>query len=282
MLGTKGESDSNTFRPLFAIEIAEFCREELDFSCIYIFWLPRDEGGSNLHDMETTSTALEVGKVIGGLIGCFFFLAIPAFFVFSLVMAITKKSRNWTIATVIMGTLGFLLLAGVFGVGLYTGWQKAQEERVARDFNTSDGLAVVTGGSGWTNLDLDAEDATLSIGNLFAEEYLIVISEEKSAFDSDFGVKDFADVAVEQTVNLLEGAIVKEPIATTVNGLPGYVREISGEIEGIDITYFNTYVEGRTHFHQILTWTLTRKKGKALPKLQAAAESFRELPPIVP
>lgn len=232
--------------------------------------------------METTSTALEVGKVLGGLVGCFFFLAIPAFFIFSLVMAITKKSRGWTIATVIMGAVGFLLLAGVIGVGIFTGWQKAKEERVARDFNTSDGLAVVSGAVGWKNLDLDAEAATLSIGNLFAEEYLIVISEEKTAFDSDFSVEDFANVAAEQTIDLLEGAIVNEPIATTVNGMPGYEREFSGEIEGIPITYFNTYVEGRTHYHQILTWTLTKKKAKAMPKLQAAAESFRELPPIVP
>jgi hypothetical protein len=227
--------------------------------------------------MEPTSTAFEVGKAVGGLIACFLFVAIPVFFIVSLILAITRKSRAWTIATVITGTLGLLFIVGSLAFGFYSGFQAVKEGRKAGEFTTSDGLAMITGAAGWRILELNSEDATLSVGNLFAEEYLIVISEAKSIFEPGFGLTDFAEVASEQTIDSIEGAIVTELVAKTVNGMPAFEREISGEIEGIDITYFNTYLEGGSHFHQVLTWTLTKRKEKTMPNLKAAAASFREV-----
>ncbi len=119
--------------------------------------------------------------------------------------------------------------------------------------------------------------ATLQIGNLFDEEYLIVISDVKGELGEDFGLQDFAEIASEQTADAVEDGESGDLVEMEFGGLPGYRREVRGTIEGNDISYFLGNVEGKERFYQIMAWTLTDRKAKVFPRLEPAAATFTEL-----
>lgn len=227
--------------------------------------------------MESSSSAYEIVKVIGGMLGCVLLIVVPALFLFTLIMALTRKTKGWVAGAIITGLISFLIVGVVIFLSVRSGLKAVKEQQEAQIFSTSDGRVTVAGAPGWRVLDLDSADASMSIGNLFAEEYLIVISELKSDFDADFGIRDFAEIASQQTIDSVENAVAGELVESMVQGLPAYQQEVSGVIEGTDVSYFNTYIEGREHFYQVLAWTLTDRKEKIFPTLRAAANSFTEL-----
>lgn len=225
--------------------------------------------------METTQ-AYEMGKIIGMMLSCVLFLLIPAAFIFTLIMALTRKTKGWIIAAVASGLIGLLLIGGVLLSGVYLGIKATEANREAVVFASSDGLYEVTGAPGWRVLELESSDATLEIGNLVGEEYLIVISDLKAELGADFTLREFAETASEQTAASLTEGDSGELIETTVGGRPAYQRELRGIIEGNDISYFLSYVEGKAHFYQIMAWTLTDRKATVFPRLEAAAATFSE------
>jgi hypothetical protein len=224
-----------------------------------------------------TSAAYEMGKIIGMMVSCVLFLLIPATFIFTLVMALTRKTKGWIIGAVVSGLIGLLFIGGTLGVGFYTGFKAAKASREAQVFTSTDGLYSLTGAPGWRVLDLEAPDATLQVGNLFAEEYLIVIPDARAELGEDFLLQEFAEIASGQTLESVGEGEAGDLVEVEVGGLPGYRREVRGIIEGNDISYHLTYLEGKDHFYQIMAWTLTEKKATVFPKLEAAAASFSEI-----
>lgn len=224
-----------------------------------------------------TSAAYEMGKIIGMMVSCVLFLLIPATFIFTLVMALTRKTKGWIIGAVVSGLIGLLFIGGTLGVGFYSGYKAGKARREAQVFTSTDGLYSLTGAPGWRVLDLEAPDATLQVGNLFAEEYLIVIPDTRAELGEDFLLQEFAEIASGQTLESVGEGEAGDLVEVEVGGQPGYRREVRGVIEGNDISYHLTYLEGKDHFYQIMAWTLTDKKATVFPKLEAAAESFSEI-----
>ena len=222
------------------------------------------------------SSAYDVGYAFGAVIGCFLAILVPALFIFALIMAIVRKSRGWTIVTVILGVLGlgFLGVAAYFGVRQAA--ESAAEAKVPREFVSSDNLVAVTGPGSWTEQDLGSDVAGLQLANLFAEEYLIVISELKSDFPEEFDLEEFVDVASSGIIDSVTEADFSEMEPLAVGGCEGFQHELNGSIDGIRISYVNSFLEGKEHFHQILAWTLEERKERVLPILKEASLTFRE------
>jgi hypothetical protein len=223
-----------------------------------------------------TSSAYETGKIIGMMLGCVLALLIPAAFIFTLVMALTRKTKGWIIGAVVSGLIGLLVIVGVVFSGIFAGIKAAKASREAQVFTSSDGLYAITGAPGWRVLELKSADATLQVGNLIAEEYLIVIPDAKAELGEEFGLQEFAEAASEQTAASVENGESGELVALEIGGRPAYRRGLRGVIEGNDISYSLTYIEGKDHFYQIMAWTLTDRKATVFPRLEAAAGTFTE------
>lgn len=223
------------------------------------------------------SSAYETGKIIVTMLGCVLALVIPAAFIFTLVMALTRKTKGWIIGAVVSGVIGLLVIGGIVFSGIFAGIKAAKANREAQVFSSTDGLYVITGAPGWRVLDLESTDATLQIGNLFDEEYLIVIPDVKAELGEDFGLREFAEVASDQTADSVENGEAGDLVGAEIGSRPGYRREVRGIIAGNDISYSLSYVEGRDHFYQIMAWTLTDRKAKVFPRLEAAAATFLDL-----
>jgi len=222
------------------------------------------------------------GPQILVIFGCCVGLIFPAVFLFTLIMALTRKSKGWMIAAVVSGVLALLALIGGVVFGVITGTKAAKEQAMPRAFSTSDGLATVMGASGWRELNLQVGSSTLGIGNELAEEYLLIISEPKTDFPEGFSLNEFAEAAAGQTKDNLEGASAGEMTELTITGRSAFRQELTGSVDGLAIFYLNSYVDGRDHFHQVMTWTLLEKRDASRATLGAAADSFREIETVVP
>ncbi len=226
--------------------------------------------------MDSQSSAYEIGKVIGGLFGCFLAFLIPALFLFFLIMALTRKTRVMTLWAVVTGVLSLVMILGLIVFGARKAAEVVEESGESRVFGSSDGLVELTGVPGWRELDLDAEDATLRIGNLFSGEFLIIIPELKADFENGTELLDFAEMASDQVITVVEEAKASEFVALTIQGQSAYEQEVTGTIEGSDLVYLNTYIEGEDHFYQVMAWTLRERRDSALPRLRSATASFAE------
>lgn len=230
--------------------------------------------------METTSQAQEIGTAIGAMLGCVFFLLVPASFVFFLIMACIRKTRGWVIATIVCGAILILGIGGVVVSGVMTGYQAARE--VARSgslFPTRDGLAEITGAPGWAELELGSEDATLMLGSPTAEEYLMVLSEATLDFPEGYTLNDFAELASNAIIDTATNPSASELTPVDIGGLVALSHEVTGTVSDIEVIYNNTFIQGQAHFHQIISWTLPEYKAQGLPHLREATLSFREKSP---
>lgn len=145
-------------------------------------------------------------------------------------------------------------------------------------FTASDGQSQITGPTSWRDLtDLNA-NAELHVGNKIQEQYLIVLTEDKSTAN----VKDLAEYAGlvrDGFTTNFPNAKVSEPRDLTINGLPAKQYQVRATVTDVAITYWFTAVEGQNNFFQIVAWTLQEGEAKNRDVMEQATESFQELAP---
>jgi len=230
--------------------------------------------------MESTSQAQEIGTAIGAMLGCVFFLLVPVSFVFFLVMACVRKTRGWVIATVVCGIVLILGIGGVLVTGVLTGYQSAKSAGFeASRFPTRDGLAEIIGAPGWQEIELGSEDASLMLGSTTAEEYLMVLSEATTDFPEGYTLAEFAELASQAIIDAATNPTATELAPVQIGDLPAFSHEVTGTVSEIEVIYHNTFIQGESHFHQIISWTLPNHKAQGLTHLRVASSSFREMSP---
>lgn len=231
--------------------------------------------------METTSQAQQIGAAVGAMLGCVLLLLVPACFVFFLVMASVRKTRGWVIATVVCGAIMVLKIGGIPVSGFLPSYQGAKEVvRTGSLFPTRDGLAEITGAPGWAELELGSEDASLMLGNPIAEEYMMVFAEAIADAPEGYTLTDFAELSSGAIVDAATNPIATELAPVEIGGLAALSHEVSGTVSGIEVIYHNTFIQGQSHFYQIISWTLPDYKSQGLPHLREASLSFQERSPV--
>lgn len=213
---------------------------------------------------------------------CAAFLIVPPVFIFALVMALVKKTRAWIVTTVLSGIVGLLLVIGGIAAAVGMGIAEAKKQALPKDFSTESGVATVTGASGWSVLDIGSEDADLGIGNIFSEQYLIVLAEPKADFPEGYDLAAFAELAYGQFSQTLADVEAGDPVEVSHHSLPRLRRELRAASEGIRIYYLIDYAEGRDHYYQVMSWTLEDRRLKGKPVLESALNTFRESAAVPP
>jgi uncharacterized RDD family membrane protein YckC len=166
----------------------------------------------------------------------------------------------------------FLVAATFFTFGLYT---LIQSEGQTHTY-VSQNRFQVTAPSGWSeNGDLNS-DADISIESLFLEKYVIVFSESKDDFDSEFTFEDYRAFNEEQELDLL-GKVTSEFKKLQINGYDAYQCFLQGTPEGTEVTFIYTLLETPTHYHKIIAWTLSDKYDRYKEELMEVVHSFREI-----
>ncbi|MBC6446958.1 hypothetical protein [Actinokineospora xionganensis] len=150
----------------------------------------------------------------------------------------------------------------------------ADLDRATKTVTAEDGRSAMTVPERWVELpeEYRLPGSVLALGQVFQERYLMVISDDKADF------KDFADYEETAEISLTElsGAVVGQPVDTTLGGHPAVRYEIHGSFEDMAVVYWCTVVEGERAYHQILTWTLADRRAASEPALRDVVNTFRE------
>ena len=178
-----------------------------------------------------------------------------------------------------LAVLGLSTLVGLVGVTIPTTQSLAQTGSTRQNYaySTDNGSRLSVPGRWEERGDLNAE-ANLQVADLRAEEYLIVISEPKSDFPGNWTFRNHADVTRQLLLdNLGTAASVSSPSQLTINGRQAVQYEIRAEIQGLQVVYLHTTVDGANTYHQLLAWTLANRYPNNQSVLQTAIGSFQEV-----
>ena len=226
--------------------------------------------------MDAASSGGDLEIALVSLFGCFLMIALPIIFIFLLVMAIVRKSRGWTIGAIIAGIVTVAGIVALIGYASKRTAMEIKERELPKEFVSADKLVKVTADGHWRELELGSEDASLQIGNLFQERYLMVLSELKIDFEEGFTLENYRKVILEQMEEIVQGAEFAEAQPMMIGGKQAIRTDLEGEIDGTGLAYAVFFIEGVDHFHQILTWTLRDRKDEIIPELVRVAETFEE------
>ncbi|MCR2804152.1 RDD family protein [Paenibacillus soyae] len=140
-------------------------------------------------------------------------------------------------------------------------------------FLSLDGKFQVTADDSWSLQDDLHDEADLSIGNMFAEKYMVVLTQPKSDFDADFTLDDFSGQVVNSFAEGRALPIVPYPFD---GGM--YKSEQFTFVENVDgysVTYLVTSIETEEHYHQVIVWTLAEKYERLKQELTELIASFQ-------
>lgn len=223
-----------------------------------------------------------VGAELLAVFGCCVGLLFPAFFLFFLIMALTRKSKGWIIAAVVSGIITLLTFIGGIVFAVTTGVKESEKQAEPRSFTTSDGVATVIGAPQWRQLTIGSAGTSLGIGNQVLKQYLVVTTKPRRDFTEGYTLAEFAAAASEQELSILASKQVTDFSELTVGGMKALRQEARGSADGIGLFYLNTYLESPSHFHQVMIWTPEEDEDPYRAILEKVADSFREVGLQVP
>lgn len=229
---------------------------------------------------DPSSAAYKAGQLVGTIIGFVVMIGIPVLFILSLVKLITTKNKAWIIGLVLSG-IAFILIICVFAVGAYMGYKNTKGQSLTETSSGTKKIVKVPDTklslgipSHWKKIDDLNEAASLSMGNLFREEYLIVIAETKADFDGS--LTDYSDLTVTAMIDSIDNSTFTEPVSLSINGLPAIQREFSGSVDRTKIAYSHTSIEGSENYYQIIGWTIPSRKTTAFKVIGDVVNSAKE------
>ena len=132
------------------------------------------------------------------------------------------------------------------------------------------------------------EGASLQYMNTVKEFYVIVLEESradvhKAISDNDLtstyslNLKGYADLLCDGMESKMENFKKTKITDTTINNLPAKLTTITGKVSDIDIFYSLAMIQGKTHYYQILSWTLANRANTHKGDMTKIFLSFKEL-----
>jgi hypothetical protein len=184
-----------------------------------------------------------------------------------------RSFRWWILGAVLVGGLVSLFACAIIGFGALALLGEEVEPTV---ITASDRQSQITVPTDWRSQEDLHDEAEIQAGNLRQEQYMIVLTENKSDF-VDTDLERYGEIVSEALVENTETDKLPETKSMTVNGRPAIQYKISGTVDNVKVVYWLTAVEGSKNYYQVLAWTLASKAEQNEPILQKVTESFQEL-----
>lgn len=143
-----------------------------------------------------------------------------------------------------------------------------------KQFVSVDGRLEMTVPKSWKPEEL-AEGASVELASLFTEAYLMVYTEPKITLPNH-DLSSFGNAVRDVILGNLENSKARYLGSTAVQKLPALNYRIDGVIDGINMIYLVSVVEGKDNFYQIISWSLDTHFSRNENDLKDAIASFRE------
>ncbi|CAN5222388.1 hypothetical protein BH20ACI1_BH20ACI1_24640 [soil metagenome] len=143
--------------------------------------------------------------------------------------------------------------------------------------NSTDNISQITVPGSWKKRTDLHEEAVIQAGNPFAEQYMVIIRDDRTDFGKNFTLDTITEIARDNFTKAATETSLTDPIPVTINGYSAKQFETSGEVENIKIKYLYAIVETPNSFYQILTWTLNSKFDENKSTFLEVINSFKEI-----
>jgi hypothetical protein len=227
-------------------------------------------------------------------------LMVPVACIACFITACIRRTAVWWILSGVCALITVLSIIPVIFIGARA-WKKgsdraaavmeereAMEERQAmeevsgtKEVTCKNNLVSLSIPQGWTDLttQIGNEDASLSYGDMAAEQYVIVITETRQEIINVFGEEDpfekMHGLLVPNLASSLENPVT-QPVETLSH--PGAINAVRTRIQGVtggmNLTYVYYIFETRDHFHQLILWTISPDLETVVPTFEEVASSF--------
>jgi len=170
----------------------------------------------------------------------------------------------------------FFLLSLIAGTGC--NFSNNQNRNTAgQTIISEDSLFSVTIPKGWTQVADHSlnDDADLQAQKLFGDQYFVAIIEAKA--DLDYTFDEWMKKVMNRYLASMDNPSVTEGKDVLIDGQPAKQYEITMTKSRVRLTLLATYVNGKTHFAQILAWTLASKFQSSVDNLDAITHSITGL-----
>ena len=191
------------------------------------------------------------------------------------------RGEGLALAGLILGYVGIVVNLILIPTVIVPAAKKAWTERFdnrSTGFNkeivSADGKERILVPSSWKSLPELNEGASVAAGNKFQEEYLIVLSENKTDL-ADLDLEKHHQFTRNETVGNLKDGSATPAVPLTIDGHPALQDEISGTADNVKIVFLHTTVDRGEYIHQILAWTLKSRWESKKARLQEVTRSFR-------
>jgi hypothetical protein len=142
--------------------------------------------------------------------------------------------------------------------------------------DSADGVSQLTVPDGWHTAENLNNSATIQASYPAQNLYGIVITDIKANMTDSVTLATYARDRLGKLTESLTNITITGPQAITVNGKPGLMYEVHGEISNLKAAYLFAVVETDLHFHQIGVWTLETEFAAKRSTMLGVVESLRE------
>ncbi len=199
-----------------------------------------------------------------------------------------RSGKSVFVILAIIGFIVFFGIAALIGGGVYlVNKVRSDSDTLKTVRGTEQGCACsLQVPSNWTDLPAGDRnlDATIQQANLFGERYVMVISDKKSEVEEIFGWQGASDEEMLQKFTDLTLGAVEETFDVRrisnrklkVNGRPAIQHKFRASVDGIEVVFWTTYIDGSLHLYQVQAWTIASMEAQNEAGLLEVADSFKE------
>ena len=223
--------------------------------------------------------------ILGIIVGIVILIGAAATIIVPIVLAVRRKSVLWGVIAV----LAAIFVTAILSAGAYQAYRTLLpgiREKLAalKPVATPDGKFTFMAPGDWTPQKalLTSKDVSFGIGHLRREQYLTLIAESREGFGGS--LTQYMETVTAMVAQAGAAPAEAAPQAIAAGPLRGLQRRLARRMEKNSISYLLTVYETKSHFCQLLQWTLTDRAEPSFPVFEKVALSFRaeEGPPDQP
>lgn len=146
---------------------------------------------------------------------------------------------------------------------------------LAQTIYSDDGISELSAPAGWTTRPDFSPGATIRIAEDSGAAFLIVNSYLPGEIEAT-PISEFSRSYMQGLSTVLGNSRINGEGALEVNGTPAYRFVITGDVDGIALTYVSTVISGRAAMHHLVGWVAASDYGGESNVLNKMIASFRE------
>lgn len=197
-------------------------------------------------------------------------------FIVAIIKAFTKQTTGWIITAVVSAVVALIGLFGSISLAAKAVTKLAKEKKEEGERRkrvaSADGKFRLEVPGNWKEMPGLNEAASISAGNEFKEQYVMVIENPKTDFEGTLA--EFEDAVSGMVIGNLEKAESGDPEKASIGKFPAIRRRFTGVADNIRVVYHSAAVETKTGFYQILTWTTPSRESAAKAVFEEVINSF--------